>query len=775
MRKTLLLVESGSYSSLQVAPASGIFAKALWLIAFLILFLFSLPRTVAAQPGPQKGAPPTAAGSQTPSSSQPTGSPGLQGISFAKDSWETSLGKLPTPEELGIKDAKEIVVLCYTLVPGNSASQPFILESHRGMATWRANTSYSAGDLVLPQTSNDHYYAAANKGKSGPKEPNFQLNAATVSDGQNLSWKDMGQIDTMLAGCSNITPTQPLLMNQMFVVAIDMRKIPQQILDRFQILNLNVTNQQGAPLNPTPIRPGIAAPTATGPEISAAQAAAKEGKKKAQVPKICYLTWPNQMPGDTIPTLSVNLVYTPVAPGLPWQPKTFYPAGSIVIPNTASVINGHYYLALNSGISSGTAPGFDSAAVPVLTFPDGTGQGLAWKEMGLTTVYPAPTTWQANLKYAKGSHVTPTTPNGYYYEAESDGVSGPKAPAFPIHPGDSVPDGPSTSKLSWQNKGLTNVNPATIPAWQPGVAYAQGALVVPPNPPNGHYYEATIQGVSGPNPPPFPTKMGDSVTEASKLLWEDVGSTLPASFKNLKTWAPNTAFFVGDVIQDASSGHYWTVIQAGISDSKQPPSSALAPKQVADDSNSPYPIEWQDLGTALPASVSPLGTTPSDQTVSLLNYTLPQVHALSYFNLATGVVVSSIKSPTFVNTNGSTAASPNWTKVTNGLTVDPILALSVYVKPLDAERPFQMSNLIPAPTIAFSLSSPTTNYYFGGSSEFFFRNIQLVYGVSLSRVPSLLPAAQQMSATAPATRQVFAHGGFVGVSFNILGFIQSLF
>ena len=94
---------------------------------------------------------------------------------------------------------------------------------------------------------------------------------------------------------------------------------------------------------------------------------------------------------------------------------------------------------------------------------------------------------------------------------------------------------------------------------------------------------------------------------------------------------------------------------------------------------------------------------------------------------------------------------------------------------MDAERRFHKSDLIPAPTLAFSLSSPSTNFYFGGSSELFVRNLQLVYGFSIAKTGVLQPTANQLSATTAATQQVFLKGGFVGVSFNITGFIQSLF
>jgi hypothetical protein len=742
-------------------------------LAVFIVGILIGPALLQAQPGGSlKASSPNPSSSQGPGSSQPSGSSapggggssGLTGISFAKEDWDVRLGRVPTAAELGIKNEKDIIVLCYTLVAGKSAAQPFILEPWpaTSFSKWEANKAYKTGEFVVPKTPNGYYYRAQSAGKSGAQDPSFGTAPASTTIDNNLKWVNAGSAaPDWAAQCANVNPSEPLLMNEIFVVAIDMTGWSDETLDRFRILNINVTNQQGTPLNPTPIRPGISAPTAT-----IAEGAAKAKPKT----RVYYLTWPNQMPGDTIPTLSINLIYRPVAPGLPWQESTFYPAGSIVIPpaDGNSTTNGHYYLAVNSGFSSDKQPDFSSAAVPIPTFPVGAaGQGLTWTDMGTISVYPAPTAWQANTLFAKGSHVVPQTPNGYYYEAQQDGVSGSKSPAFPVNVGGTVPDG---AKQAWLNKGLTSVNPATISNWQPSTAYAQGALVAP-NPGNGHYYVASNSGISGPNPPAFPTTTGTAVTEASTLLWMDVGTTLPSSFKNLKTWASNTAFFVGDVVQDPASGHYWSVVQAGISGANKPPSSVPAPKQVTGDGG----IEWQDLGTSLPSGVSSLGTTPSDQTVSLLNYTLPQVHALSYFNIASGVVVSSIRTPTFINTNNSSAPSPNWTKTNNGLTVDPILSLSVYIKPMDAERAFQKSNLIPAPTIAFSLSSPTTNYYFGGSSEFFFRNIQLVYGLSISRVQSLAPSDQQFSATTPVTRQVFAHGGFVGVSFNILGFIQSVF
>jgi hypothetical protein len=73
---------------------------------------------------------------------------------------------------------------------------------------------------------------------------------------------------------------------------------------------------------------------------------------------------------------------------------------------------------------------------------------------------------------------------------------------------------------------------------------------------------------------------------------------------------------------------------------------------------------------------------------------------------------------------------------------------------------------------AFSLSSPTTNFYFGGSSEFpKLRNVQITYGFTLVRGSVLEPP---FTSAAAVTKQHFLKGGFVGLTFNITGFIQGL-
>jgi len=111
------------------------------------------------------------------------------------------------------------------------------------------------------------------------------------------------------------------------------------------------------------------------------------------------------MPGDTIPTVSLNLVYTPVAPALPWTPNTFYPAGRIVIQNDPGNTNGHYYIAVNGGISSSDPPVFSLYATKVATLSEGS--GLSWRDMGLTPPTSLPSRWAPGHPYGIGDLIIP--------------------------------------------------------------------------------------------------------------------------------------------------------------------------------------------------------------------------------------------------------------------------------------------------------------------------------------------------------------------------------
>lgn len=101
-----------------------------------------------------------------------------------------------------------------------------------------------------------------------------------------------------------------------------------------------------------------------------------------------------------------------------------------------------------------------------------------------------PAAWKANTVYGLNATVSPTVPNGLYYEAET---------------------------------------PVNAPAWQPNTAYVLGDTVQPTTP-NGYVY--TVSAVNGDNPgsgatePVWPTSPGAQVFE------EVDGTTVPSNPTN---------------------------------------------------------------------------------------------------------------------------------------------------------------------------------------------------------------------------------------------------
>jgi hypothetical protein len=232
----------------------------------------------------------------------------------------------------------------------------------------------------------------------------------------------------------------------------------------------------------------------------------------------------------------------------------------------------------------------------------------------------------------------------------------------------------------------------------------------------------------------------------------------------LKRWAPFTPYILGDGLFDRATGHYYLAIEPGISGRRPPAFAVPAPQVVGDGKHL-----WQDIGTTPPASDAP-GTQPADQTVSLLNLTLPQVHSLAWFNIASGMVASSLRPTSLTSIAGTAVPATNpantafvadcppgvtsctyYTQSKGSRLIDPVLGLTVYaLHPLDVEQPFRLQDLIPAPVFNLSLLAPTTNFHVGLTSEFFLRNLQIVYGASLVAPGSTRNRPTSTSARPPA-------------------------
>ena len=693
---------------------------------------------------------------------------------------------------------------------------------------------------------------------------------------------------------------KPLMMNGLLVVAVDARHVPT---DRMRSITLNLTTQQGSPIYPNPIRPSPGG--ATNPASAGTGGANFVPGNAAPAPiqgNIYYLVWPQQLQGDVIPTVSLNLVYTPPMPGSQWTKTTVYPEGSIV---TSSKNDGHYYTARVGGISgSDVEPAFKQA--PLINDPDNHGTlasgGVQWIDSGSTQPSYIPT--------------TAASPGGQTNPAQQTCCC---PQAAPVPPGGNSPQA-CPAQLAVHAPATLPTKQLTIPAWTPGQTHTEGDVIYVPA--TGHYYTAANGGKSGDDRPDFvaneqtwtqdnlPTIQGsvsdrmkgadgnpynvewefkDSITSEPKctlpagldptsqfpgwsngqgyvdgncidytygdckkdpsscsayfqftgdvepykpattdrptfsapdpvselmtgrdsatypVLWkykvnpaDNPACSLPSGIDPgslFPDWSNNQTYSGGNCIRDPAKNAYFQLtsrIAPYHSFGTNGPefSSAVGAKlQLLQD------IQWEDSGTSPPPLVT--SGQPADQTASL-NYAPPQVHSRYYFNLTSGVVVSSVHNQTFgwdtitePSGSGATAVPGSYMAVRTGgsVIVDPVLFFSAYLKPMDAESAWKPSNLTPSITFGLSLTSPSSNFYFGGSSEFL-RNIQVVYGLAIDQQAQLATGLYQpmnpapgtcqancstSNATPPATTQSFKIGGFIGISYNITGFIQSLF
>jgi len=320
--------------------------------------------------------------------------------------------------------------------------------------------------------------------------------------------------------------------------------------------------------------------------------------------------------------------------------------------------------------------------------------------------------------------------------------------------------------------------------------YAAGSVITSGKG-DGNYFITTNGGVTGDqqDPAAWPDPAGhsgehstfiptDTVRE-NDLLWRYAGTAAPGVSDKPNLWKPQALYSLGDVIYDPPNASYYMVIAVG-KDATQTsarsgtrlPNFPVPPFATINENSSASrqtTIMWTDVGAIAPSAVA--NEQPSDQTLSLLNLQLPQVHSLSYYNLATGVVISTITSRSYgpVGTGatvGTTSASP---------LIEPILMLTVYVHKLDAERPHELADLVPAPTFGLSLVSPGSNYYLGLASEIF-RNVQVVGGVNFAKTTKLVGATSGMTSMLTAqTAQRYHIGAYTGLTFNFSGFVQSLF
>jgi hypothetical protein len=564
--------------------------------------------------------------------------------------------------------------------------------------------------------------------------------------------------------CATLDSRHPLLMGQTLVIGIDTNNVE---LDRISILNLNVAFQPGNAINPAPIRASFGT-TGSTPITNLAGGP-------------YFLTWPNQVAGDTIATVTVSAVYTPVSPGGKWLNSTFYPAGAIVTPKQG---NGHFYVARVGGVSApGQEPAFASASATVVA--DGS---TKWLDSG-NTVPQTPggaggavaQLWAPTVPYQRGQAVVFNPANGHYYTNFLNGSSG-QPPTDPF----SLPT-ISDNTVSWADRGS---DVPTAPAPNPRVeaaVYPNGAWV---NGQNGHYYQAVQVGNGTTAVGLFVFHINDrpAVVTDGQVVWRQAvpppGTPIPPAWQAYHTYSPN------QWVTSSNGDYYQYQGMANASSGGIPamPYFAVTPTSYEtseSDSAGDLQIIWEDAGTTPPTAIA--SGQPADQTVALLNFQFAQSHTLTYYNLASGVVYSFNKSRTFGFTGCPPPATAMCmpTQTGSSAIVDPVLLFTIYPFPWDAEAhcPHNFCLIHPRtnpPGFSFglSLSSPSSSFYAGASFEVL-RLLQLFGGYNWSKSAALAPSttSQPSMATSsgtPVTIQKFYGAPALGLTFNVSGFIQGV-
>jgi hypothetical protein len=512
-----------------------------------------------------------------------------------------------------------------------------------------------------------------------------------------------------------------------------------------------------------------------------------------------------------------------------WQPSTKYSVGT-------SVFGGSNHVFVMVGTTTGQSgmidPTIQAASAPLLTVTDG---DLLWGDLGPRASLPQYQKWLSAHNYVIGESVSASNGHDYRVVRFISGTSGP-APQSPFPSG--TPGNPPQRRVADGTIVWAADSSPPDGFWKPNTPFGKGFVVSPPEDAS-QTWKAMNAGSSGVVPvhPVFPVleshiiiePSSDAVTDGT-IFWADLGVVRPPDLPagSQMTWRPGNQggiYQSDDIIfvPRPGGGRYYQALNSGTAGDKSP---FLA-------MNAPLPLTWQDSGATAPASVA--SGQPPDQTVSLINLTLPQTHSLSYFNISAGVIVDFKRPPVFGFVPATASSVPGYTpapptatnpsstniysvnaasgctvgSITTGTPpsattnnyayecpalvssgphpVDPVLVLTGYIPPIDAEKPLNYKgrawwrDVLPGPSVGLSLANPTTNFYVGGSTEFPVRNMQVFFGLAFHSISTRLsPGSTQPlwggTGTAPAVATVstLQKGFFLGMTFNLSGFVQTL-
>lgn len=273
----------------------------------------------------------------------------------------------------------------------------------------------------------------------------------------------------------------------------------------------------------------------------------------------------------------------------------------------------------------------------------------------------------------------------------------------------------------------------------------------------------TTAPVATEEPKPKPTELSTTDGAGANLMqWGFVQNVCPVGAAAVPSWQPKHDYAINERVCEGD--RLYRVIVPG-------KSTAARPEFQNPDSAVALPT-WVDIGVYPPSSA--VGALAAEMQTNAITMPLAQVHALAFYNVDSGVLVSTIRIPSYTYTTPTTINNGTPVKSGSTLLIDPVVTLTRYIWGFDPEAKEHVKDWRPGISLSFSLASPTSNFYIGGSSEFI-RYVQVDYGFAVAKQQRLVPGAfAATSSTTPATSPVFAKGGYVGLSFNLTDFVKSL-
>jgi hypothetical protein len=646
-----------------------------------------------------------------------------------------------------------------------------------------------------------------------------------------FSLRAVSSLDAPNVSCGKVDASHPLKSGSKIVLVIDTNVID---LSRVQNLNVNITFTQGTTISQRAIRPSISGSVAfvalsqrdhifyllatdrlTGdaiPQLSVsllydppaqgqpwtANTIYPPGSIVSGSGGHFYETQKGGMSGTDYPTDELSPVLVDDVPdnqcdwspygttppsgsgqgasAAPWLQNNLYSQNSVVYAPSQNMFYIETKTPAGAGgkcTSSSSYPFTSPAPTPQgepnfpTTFDEGGGE-MRWNyvQEGCpvgTPFWSADTDYPKNFKVCHSDNSVPRL-----YESAVAGHSGLSNPEMdsPTWPPTYTQD-PGGEEWVYVSDGCT-VGAGT-PDWQAGFNYNLNAAspnpqICRPGAPN-RLYELFHAGLSEANPPKFRFPASPIITEepSTAVEWQYVSDgciPTPAS-----QWQALHNYAIDDTIcQRGHVNRLYQVVTAGRS-------GGTLPYFENPDNQTARP-QWTDIGI-YPATVVTSAAVTEIQT-NAISIPLAQVHALDYYNVDSGVLVSYIHIPSFSYSTPTTVN--NGTPIQSGSTllVDPVVTLTRYIWGFDAESKEHLADWRPGISLSFSLASPTSNFYFGGSSEVL-RYVQVEYGFAVAEIPALTVGAfAAPSSSTPATHQVWAKGIYGGLSFNLSDFVKSL-